>query len=106
MMLPPKVSRSTIAAQSLGSVKVLVQPPDGQALHAESLRIAANSSTLLLGPTRPPRPLVGQRAGILPPRTGWGQNSLFPDRPADGWGHARLLSDLVKVLRVALKQSR
>ena len=26
MMLPPKVSRSTIAAQSLGSVKVLVQP--------------------------------------------------------------------------------
>src|SRR5689334_23888770 len=26
MMLPPKVSRSTMAAQSLGSVKVLVQP--------------------------------------------------------------------------------
>jgi hypothetical protein len=27
MMLPPKVNRSTIAAQSLGSVKVLIQPP-------------------------------------------------------------------------------
>ncbi len=27
MMFPPKVSRSTIAAQSRGSVKVLVQPP-------------------------------------------------------------------------------
>ena len=27
MMLPPKVSRSTMAAQSRGSVKVLVQPP-------------------------------------------------------------------------------
>ena len=26
MMLPPKVSRSTMAAQSRGSVKVLVQP--------------------------------------------------------------------------------
>jgi hypothetical protein len=26
MMVPPKVSRSTMAAQSLGSVKVLVQP--------------------------------------------------------------------------------
>ena len=26
-MVPPKVRRSTIAAQSLGSVKVLVQPP-------------------------------------------------------------------------------
>jgi hypothetical protein len=25
-MVPPKVSRSTMAAQSLGSVKVLVQP--------------------------------------------------------------------------------
>jgi hypothetical protein len=27
-MLPPKVSRSTMAAQSRGSVKVSVQPPD------------------------------------------------------------------------------
>ena len=29
MMLPPKVSRSTMAAQSRGSVKVLVQPENG-----------------------------------------------------------------------------
>jgi hypothetical protein len=28
MMLPPNVNRSTMAAQSLGSVKVLVQPPE------------------------------------------------------------------------------
>ena len=28
MMLPPKVSRSTMAAQSRGSVKVLVQPSE------------------------------------------------------------------------------
>jgi|ERR1700724_1858527 hypothetical protein len=28
MMLPPKVRRSTMAAQSLGSVKVLVQPTE------------------------------------------------------------------------------
>jgi hypothetical protein len=27
-MLPPKVSRSTIAAQSRGSVNVFVQPPN------------------------------------------------------------------------------
>jgi hypothetical protein len=27
MMLPPKVRRSTMAAQRRGSVKVLVQPP-------------------------------------------------------------------------------
>jgi hypothetical protein len=33
MMVPPKVSRSTMAAQSLGSVKVLVQP-EKDSLHA------------------------------------------------------------------------
>jgi hypothetical protein len=32
MMLPPNVSRSTIAAQSRGSVKVLVHPLNGSLL--------------------------------------------------------------------------
>jgi hypothetical protein len=99
-MLPPKVSRSTIAAQSLGSVKVLVQPSgerlvgsdrDGRFLakltQVEDVVVEVPGLTpldpqvsppssggsparLFIGATQPPERRVTAGSGRRPPRAG------------------------------------
>jgi hypothetical protein len=54
-MVPPKVSRSTMAAQSLGSVKVLVQPEKDSFSHLARVWTSAGSMLGLALKSKPRR---------------------------------------------------
>ncbi len=63
-MLPPKVSRSTIAAQSRGSVKVLVQPASAQGRQRRAGSLAPIEAPDAYGDV--PRRVLGKDGVIRP----------------------------------------